>query len=61
MTEPKWAVYLNVLFSALYTPCMSIFATIMSKNVFIMLLDPDQIGNVRKDKPASMSGTDFLK
>ena len=61
LTEPKWAVFVNVFFSACYTPTMSIYAIVMSKNIFIMLVDAADIGKIRKDKPANMSGVDFLK
>jgi uncharacterized RDD family membrane protein YckC len=59
-TTPKPLVYLNLLLIAIAAPIMSLFAVIMAKNVFIMLLPADKIGLVRKDKPKNQSGHDFL-
>jgi hypothetical protein len=48
-TEPKWSVAWTVFLSAMYTPTMTIFATLMAQNVFIMVVPPEEVKYVRTD------------
>lgn len=58
-TEPKWGVALTVFLSACYTPTMTIFATLMARNVFMMLVPPEKIKYIREDAKGR-DGTEFV-